>query len=377
MNPILLLLWGDAAQAAALAATCDKAAWQAIDRQAAQHRLRPLLHVRAAERDWPAPADFKRQWHESYQRSALRALCQKAALAGIGRAFSSHGIAAAALKGGAFVWTAGLDAALRPMRDLDVLIRPEDAERAVEVLVSLGFAGAGQTYTDGAKHLPAMSDGAVIVEPHLHLFDTYGATAEKNEAEFIARAWQRAEPAAVAGLVALSPTDTLLHLILHAVLDHQFNNGPLLLADMAALVETGLIDWVVLWQEAERLDAVRACQLAFGAGEAMAGISVVWGRHKASDLGAVEVERVLRLMLVDMAYRSAVGWPAQFLRLSPGGWLGQIPKMLRRRQSRLAIAADSGTDPSLRDMMVYALGNEGRANIADAVSLARWLVRRP
>ena len=377
MNPILHLLWGDAAEAAALAGACNAAAWQAIDRRAGQHRLRPMLHVRATASAWPVPADLKRQWHDSYQRAALRALRQKAALASIGKAFGRHGIAAAALKGGAFVWSGGLDPALRPMRDLDLLIRPEDAARVVEVLAALGFAGTGQPHDQGAKHLPPLSNGTVTVEPHLHIFDTYDAAAAASEAAFIARAWQRAGPAGVPGLAALSPTDTLLHLILHAVLDHQFNNGPLLLADMTALVETGQVDWAILWEEAERLDAVRACQLALGVGQALAGLSVDWGRHKAPDLGAAEIERVARLMLVDMAYRSAVGWPGRLLRLSPAGWLGQIPKMLRRRQSRQEVAARSSGNPALRDLMAFAVGDEGRGNIADAVSLARWLKRKP
>lgn len=377
MNPILRLLWGDADEAAALAASCDPATWQAIDRQAAQHRLRPLLHSRAAAGGWPAPAELAGQWCESYQRAALRALRQKAALATIGKAFGQHGIPAAALKGGAFVWSGGFDPALRPMRDLDLLIRPDDAARVVEVLAATGFSGTGQAHEQGAKHLPPLSNGAVTLEPHLHVFDTYDAAEEAREAEFIARAWQRAGPAAVPGLSAFSPTDTLLHLILHAVLDHQFNNGPLLLHDMAALVATGQIDWAVLWDEAGRLDAVRACQLALGVGQALAGLEVDWDRHKAPDLGATEVERVARLMLVDMDYRSAVGWPARLLRLSPGRWLAQVPKMLRRRQSRQAVTTGPNTDPGLREMMTFALGDEGRENIADAVSLARWLKRRP
>lgn len=377
MSPVLRLLWGDSAETTALAAASDAVAWRAIDRQAGQHRLRPMLHVRAAASGWPVPADIQRQWRESYQRAAMRALRQKSAMARIGKAFGIHGIEAAALKGGAFVWSGGFDPALRPMRDLDLLIRPEDAERVVEVLASLGFSGTGQPHDHGAKHLPPLSDGAVTIEPHLHVFDTYDAAAAEREAEFIGRAWRRAGPAAVPGLSAFSPSDTLLHLILHAVLDHQFNNGPLLLADMAALVATGQVDWAVLWDEAERLDAVRACQLALGVGQALTGLSVDWGRHKAADLGAAEVERVARLMLVDMAYRSAVGWPGQLLRLSPARWLEQVPKMLRRRQSRQEAAAGPGTDPGLRDLVAFALGDQGRENIADAVNLSRWLKRRP
>lgn len=375
MSPLFLLLWGDEAKSAAVAAGLDDASWRALDRQAGQHRLRPLLHWRSVTGSWSPPPDLAALWHGTYKRSALRALGQHAALARIGAAFLAGGVAGAVLKGGAFIWTPGLDPALRPMRDLDVLITPDDAARVVEILSGAGFAGsAGPTAVSG-KHLPAMTSGKVMVEPHLHLFDTFDEPGVERERKFIERAWKRAEPAVVPGLSALCPTDTLLHLILHAVQDHQFNNGPLLLGDLQQLTGSGRIDWALFWDEAGQLEAIRACQLALGLGQELAGISVDWCGNAPSDLGPDQIDRAARLMLVDMAHRSAVGWPGQLLRLSPLRWPKQLVNMLRRRDQRDAGTAAPESETSLRAAIGHALSPDGREKIADAVSLTFWLRR--
>jgi hypothetical protein len=375
MSPLFTLLWGEDAKAAALAAGLGDEDWQALSRQAAQQRLRPLLHRRSLTGSWPVPPDLARQWLASYNRAAMRALGQRAALTRIGAAFAARGVRAAVLKGGAFVWSPGFDPALRPMRDLDFLIAPEDVGRVVEILAATGFAGGGTGLAESGKHLPAMTSGEVTVEPHLHLFDTYDERAADRERQFIMRAWQRAEPAAAQGMLALCPTDTMLHLILHAVLDHQFNNGPLLLQDLKALTGSGRIDWGLFWDEAAQLDAVRACQLALGVAQELAGIAVDWRGQSPGDLGADQVERVARLMLVDMNRRSAVGWPGQLLRLPLRRWPGQFLAMLRCRRQRDGGGAEPGSEAGLRSAIGQALGAQGRSDIADAIDLTRWLQR--
>jgi hypothetical protein len=375
MSPLLTLLWSKEAKAALLATGLGAEDWKALSRQAAQHRLRPLLHHRSAAGSWPVPPDLALQWEASYNRAALRALGQRAVLTRIGAAFAAAGVRAAVLKGGAFVWSPGFDPALRPMRDLDLLIAPEEVSRVVAILTEAGFSGGGTELEESGKHLPAMTSSKVTVEPHLHLFDTYDDQAANRERQFIARAWQRAEPAVVPGISALCPTDTLLHLILHAVLDHQFNNGPLLLEDLQTMTRSGRIDWALFWEEAVQLDAVRACQLALGVAQELAGIVVDWRGHSPGDLGTERVEQVARLMLIDMNRRSAVGWPGQLLRLPLRRWPGQLLTMLRRRRQRDAGAAERGSEAGLRTAIGQALGAQGRSDIADAIDLTRWLQR--
>ncbi|WP_156454605.1 hypothetical protein [Erythrobacter sp. CCH5-A1] len=44
-------------------------------------------------------------------------------------------------------------------------------------------------------------------------------------------------------------------------------------------------------------------------------MAVDWQGHAPTDLREAELDVARRLMLVDTAFRSAVGWPAQLLRL--------------------------------------------------------------
>lgn len=375
MSPIFALLWSDVDEAAEIAAHLDASAWQAVDRHAAQHRLRPLLHCRAVEGKWDVPAACAQRWKANYQRSARRALNQKAALARIARRFGQNGLAAAVLKGGAFLWSGAIDPAVRPMRDLDVLVRPDDADRASVLLNELGFHQEGPSRPSG-KHLPAFTCGKVVLELHLRILDTQDAASAAREAGFLDRAWERKVDCAVPGMQALCPTDTLLHLILHAVLDHQFNNGPLLLVDLPALVLSGAIDWALLWQEAEQLEAVRACQLALALGEQLCALPVEWHGHEPSDLTAGELDAVKRLMLVEMEYRAAIGWPGQLLRYPARRWPTQLKAMIGRRGTAgQADGADRSGEPGLGAALSYAIGAEGRARIADALRLSFWLKR--
>lgn len=374
-SPIFALLWSDAGEAAEIAARLDASAWQMVDRTAAQHRLRPLLHCRAVEGGWDVPSAVAQSWQAGYQRSARRAFDQKVALARIARRFAQDGLTAAVLKGGAFLWSGEIDPAVRPMRDIDLLVRPDDAARASALLNALGFHQQGPSRPSG-KHLPAFTDGKVVLELHLRILDTQDDAGAAREAGFVDRAWERKVACAVPGMQALCPTDTLLHLIVHAVLDHQFNNGPLLLVDLPALVQSGAIDWALMWQEAERIEAIRACQLALAFAERLCALPVEWHGHAPSDLSAGELDAVRRLMLVDMEYRAAIGWPGQLLRYPARRWPAQLKAMIGRRGTAgQADGTGRSGEPGLGAALSYAIGAEGRARIADALRLSFWLKR--
>ncbi len=370
MSPLYPLLWGDTAKAMAVAAALNEAQWLALQRPAAQHRLRPLLHSRASAMGWPVPAAMHENWRMAHRRAALEALRQRAELERIGGILGAAGVRVAVLKGGAFVWNGWLDPALRPMRDLDLLVAPALAPRADALLRAAGFAGgAGEA---GGKHLPPLiSPIGVWVELHLHLYDTFDPAQAAAEAAFAARALGRAGPGVAPGVLALGTTDTLLHLILHAVRDHQFNNGPLLLTDLAVLTADGQIDWALFWTEAEALGAVRAAQLALRLGEELARARVDWQGHAAQQLPPRLLARAAALMLVDMDQRSALGWPGQLLRVPRGAWLAQLRAMVRRRQARAGEPGHGGWRIALGHM----LGNHGRGRVADAVALGLWLRR--
>lgn len=375
MSPLFELLWAGMDRAGAVAAALDEGRWPALNRQAAQHRLRPLLHARARAGNWSLPEWLAQDWSASYRRAAFRALRQRAELERIAQAFRQDGLEAVILKGGAITWCEGRDPALRPLRDLDLLIPEGKGSQAASILETLGFVADLAAADPDAKHLPPMTARGVTIEPHLHLLDTHDADGARREAAFIARMWQRAGPADGApGLLTPACSDTLLHLIVHAVLDHQFNNGPLLIADMVSLIEAGPVDWEHFWAEAEALNCVRACQLALAMGEAVAAMPVEWMQHRPADLGEPDLERAFRLMLIDTQLRSATGWPGRLARMPVWRWPGQLFKDLWRRYRRKSAGPDNPSETWTADLQAQ-VGQESRGLAADAVKLGLWLRR--
>ena len=81
----------------------------------------------------------------------------------------------------------------------------------------------------------------------------------------------------------------MIHLIVHTVCDHRFNNGPLLLSDLAFLLDTQVIDWPLFWTLAGRGGHTRACVLALGLMARYWGEkSIVWPENDNQDRAALD-----------------------------------------------------------------------------------------
>lgn len=251
--------------------------WAQVATIARRHRLGPMLAWLTAQHR-PAiavPAAIATGWTADWQTSKLRTLMLQRHMLLAHRALAGAGIACMMLKG------AGLGApdsartypqhGLRPMRDLDILVPPERALEAYQLLLDHGasrialFPGDPEAVLDiGANHLPPIrtADGMVSLELHTHLFHD----APQDSLPDLARDpgfWNRAITRDFGGETVCFPAtnDLLLHLIVHAAYDHQFNNGPLVISDLAFLTAGQTIDWPDFWQLAERMGRKRGAVL--------------------------------------------------------------------------------------------------------------------
>lgn len=349
-------------------------AWPEIESIAGQHRLRPLLHDRAAAGGWDIPADLRGKWAAAHTRSGHRALRQRAELARLARRLGEAGIAAWVLKGGALVWRGWFDPALRPMRDLDLLLSPEDAAAAQALLRAGGYGETPGTSVD-AKHLPGLlaRGSGVLVELHTRLIDTPGPAWTAREAAWREAALREACAASpqTGGLAALSDTDTLLHVILHAVLDHQFNTGPLLLFDLSMLVRHGEIDWVRFWHSAALWGGERAAQLALRLAEAaIPGLAVDWFGHFPDNLDDETLAAAAALLLVDTERRSELGLAGRIVRLEPGARAGQVWAALRRGASAGGMAKLWRSAAGAAAVLAKPAD---RRHVGGSLAVARWL----
>jgi hypothetical protein len=232
--------------------------WGEVLVVARQHRLRPLLQWRLRGRRLPRPVEL--ELAESARVHTLRSLELRGQLITVQRILSARGIPAVFLKGAFLAFHAYPHPALRPLRDLDVLVPRARSVEAFEALLTAGFSRSA--HADGSpvaaatcrKHLPGLvsASGEVLVELHTRLFELLAGSGSA--------------PGEGAERVAfLSPADQLLHLIVHALFDHHLSNGPLTLADIAFLLESTAVDWPVFWRMAAAGGWVRGCWLLLSA----------------------------------------------------------------------------------------------------------------
>jgi Uncharacterised nucleotidyltransferase len=246
-----------AQRAIVLPATAEN--WQELLVTARQHRLQPLLQWRLAAHPQArtVPAEIRATLNEEMRMATRRSLGLRCEIVGIHELLASRGIPAVFLKGAFLAFHAYPHPALRPLRDVDVLVPQSQSIAAFELLQSAGFSrislGAPAAAASCHKHLPPLQSacGEFVIEVHSRLFDLNPACTVPDLAEDPA-VWRRLIHVGSGRerVAYLSATDQLLHLIVHSLFDHHLNNGPLTLTDIAFLLETNSIEWPLFWRMA-------------------------------------------------------------------------------------------------------------------------------
>lgn len=219
--------------------------WNWLGERAARYRMLPLLHsIFDARPDWPVPPALRNEGKAAYHAWAMRSLVMQQALIGIGELFDANGVRYAALKGASLSLEFYAEPALRPMRDLDIMVAPHDAERAYDLLRGSGYAkipGYGEYGIEYKHHLPPLRNAnAVPLELHHRIAPCDWSGSQPLADRLVANA-RRVDCSGVAISMA-HPTDTLLHLVVHAAFQNLFDNGPNLLSDLGVLYHSGLAD---------------------------------------------------------------------------------------------------------------------------------------
>ena len=254
-------------EAAVGALTADD--WERVSTLAAYQDVGPVLHRRLG-RQGLMPGAPAARLRDALRASAARNLLLFADLGKILRAAQSGGIPVIPLKGAFLAEAVYGDIALRPMADLDLLVKPADLTRAVETLRQLGYE-SDQPFDPvaqqaGFQDMPPMRrPGGAMVELHWTLVTPLcGARIDKDELQGI---WERSAPATIAGAPSrmLSPEDLLLHLCMHASVHHRFADvGLKSFVDMAEVARhyEGSLDWEAFAERANRWNVANGVRMA-------------------------------------------------------------------------------------------------------------------
>lgn len=179
----------------------------------------PLLYRKMAIHSNQIPREVLKELCVTYYKYAARSMILYNEFTKIFEMLHGEGIPFIVLKGvhlGEIVYG---DTALRPISDLDLLIKQDDIERIAEAFRRLGYAPDQSDGPNRARHHlpPFLKTGAVPVELHWDIDGERITPSDKME-----ELWRRARWECIGGanVLVLSTEDLLLHLSLHAALHH-------------------------------------------------------------------------------------------------------------------------------------------------------------
>ena len=230
----------------------DGAPWERVRALAEEEGVAPLLHARLQSDDELAarvPPRVRVRLRQAYDRTWGRNAVLSTRWSEIVATLEAANVRGLALKGIALL-DRYADPGLRPMADLDVLVRGEAFEAARAALLRAGWEaadedGAAANAYRGYSHLKR---GGAVLDLHRDLAG-YPRVMAVLRVDHDAL-WRRARPLPRGGWT-LSPADHLLHLALHLVLGSEF--GRLLnFVDVARVVSGGDVKWETVLDEAAR-----------------------------------------------------------------------------------------------------------------------------
>ena len=203
--------------------------WDDVVRESVRQGVTPLLYHRLQTLGSRAevPARITRWLREIAIGSAVTSLQLHQELAEVLAGLGREGIDVIVLKGAYLAEGVYANKAMRPMKDLDLMVKRRDLSRAEAKLFEMGYVRRPEPYAEwdysDSHHLhPLIKPGVATVEIHW--------TIEAPTTPFaidVDGLWERARPATIAGVgvMVLSTEDLLLHLCLHTAFHHRFELG--------------------------------------------------------------------------------------------------------------------------------------------------------
>jgi len=250
--------------------------------------------------------------------------------------FHEKGIKVIVLKGAALAETVYGNIALRPMEDIDLLVKKEDLPNAEKTMSDLGYIFQGdespEWYRENHFHISYIHPERTIpVEIHWHIGrKSHPSKIAITEIGIIKGWWERAQSVEVSGKKALvlCPDDLIFHLSLH-FLKHRFmsesfkgtftSGGALI--QLSDIVQTlkyyrEEINWARLKFEAEKYGVTSLIySTLYIAEELMGSCNVISSDIQNEFTGKDSDKELVKLIKKRILIREENTMPASFFRL--------------------------------------------------------------
>ena len=233
--------------------------WRAVAVLAEQHGVAPLLHYRLRQLGMAPPSAVAETLKQAYQESVVRNMRLYQQLCKLLRLLREKNIAVIVLKGAYLAEAVYDDIGLRPMGDVDLLVKKDDLLRVEQELLALGSIPKEYNRVlaqDNHHFVYELPRTNLRVEIHWTVF------LPNNSFQInLDGLWNRAQPVTLVqtSTLALSPEDLLLHLCLHTA-KHAHQMRVRMLCDIGEVVQRfgAELDWQEMGARARQWGTVHA-----------------------------------------------------------------------------------------------------------------------
>lgn len=247
--------------------------WGAVLAASAKLRLMPLLFhtLRPHFGRLPSASGVREELKQAYMVSGARNMRLYRQLFDLLALFNANGIPVILLKGVHLAEVVYGNVALRPMADIDLLIRPEDLAEADRFMKNKGYDSSDLLQGNSLEHLaPYNKKNAFQVEIHFQI--TEPPFSRRFAVEEL---WSRSRRESIEGIevLTLCPEDLMLHICAHGGIHHGFRFGlfPYIDYFYCARHYEGELDRDILWQRAESWGMQKALYLFASLSEKLFG----------------------------------------------------------------------------------------------------------
>jgi Uncharacterised nucleotidyltransferase len=197
---------------------CDtwKAAINLKELDYSTERLLPLLHPKLERFKISGPLRAKIE--EIYGQTRVKNRLQFLDLSQLLESFEQAGIETMVLKGSAFISKYYRDPGLRPMVDLDILVRTQHAFRSIDLLKTMGFEPHVEKDVHFSERLVPLIHGYAFCKPSTSRVDLHWhvlpeCLRETDDEDF----WNDSIPVSIETVSSrsLNPADQILHVCVH------------------------------------------------------------------------------------------------------------------------------------------------------------------
>lgn len=256
--------------------TLSSADWDVLIEESGRYGIAPLLYhrLRTFHPDIPIPANVVARLRQAYLECSGRNMGLYHELGKVLGLLRHDNISVIALKGVHLATAVYRNIALRPMNDIDLLVKQTDLLRVQEILVEQGYIALKEEIGCSREHLPPYKKkGSLPVDIHFRIVGPPFSLRVDVE-----KLWVRAQMRSIQGIEVLTfcPEDLLLQLCMHASFNHSFNNGIRPLFDISHTIEhyAEELDWEQLLDRSKEWGVSKCVYLSLFLAKRFAGASI-------------------------------------------------------------------------------------------------------